>query len=237
MGRHSRDVRHETRTRADRRQLAGAARSRVAGRPGTGSVHAGCPPGTANWPPGRRARCRLPAAAPGTSPPSRRRQTGTSGGSLAGPGEMTTMRKMLITFEAVIAALALSGVPAVTASAAPVPVICDYAAGWSNPAVRPHWVIIGQGGARWRTPGGGTPGTPRLPSRPVRSRWTTASRTARWARQLPQAVRHALRGEVAQRPAPSFVTGAWPLSSCPAGPGRRAEGSHPAGRCTPPGGW
>ena len=33
--------------------------------------------------------------------------------------------------------------PAVTASAAPVPVI--YGAGWSNPAVRPHWVIIGQG--------------------------------------------------------------------------------------------
>ena len=35
MGRHSRDVRHETRTRADRRLVAGAARSRVAGRPGT----------------------------------------------------------------------------------------------------------------------------------------------------------------------------------------------------------
>ncbi len=57
------------------------------------------------------------------------------------------MRKMLITFGAVIAALALSGVPAVTASAAPVPVIYNYAAGWSNPAVRPHWVIIGQDGA------------------------------------------------------------------------------------------
>ena len=57
------------------------------------------------------------------------------------------MRKMLITFGAVIAALALSGVPAVTASAAPVPVIYNDAAGWSNPAVRPHWVIIGQGGA------------------------------------------------------------------------------------------
>jgi len=39
------------------------------------------------------------------------------------------------------------GVPAVTASAAPVPVIYNYAAGWSNPAVRPHRVIIGQGGA------------------------------------------------------------------------------------------
>ena len=37
------------------------------------------------------------------------------------------MRKMLITFGAVIAALALSGVPAVTASAAPVPVIYNYA--------------------------------------------------------------------------------------------------------------
>ena len=36
------------------------------------------------------------------------------------------MRKMLITFGAVIAALALSGVPAVTASAAPVPVIYNY---------------------------------------------------------------------------------------------------------------
>ena len=108
MGRHSPDVRHETRTRAGR-LLAGAARSRVAGRPGTRAVHAGCLPGTANWPPGRRARCRLPAAAPGSSPPSRRRQTGTSGGSLAGPGEMTTIRKMLITFGAAIAALALSG--------------------------------------------------------------------------------------------------------------------------------
>jgi hypothetical protein len=60
---------------------------------------------------------------------------------------MTTMRKMLITVGAVIAALALSGVPAVTASAVPVSVIYNDAAGWSNPAVRPHWVIIGQGGA------------------------------------------------------------------------------------------
>jgi len=33
------------------------------------------------------------------------------------------------------------------------------------------------------------------------------------------------------------LEGAWPLSSCPAGPGRPAEGSHPAGRSTPPGGW
>ena len=57
------------------------------------------------------------------------------------------MRKLLIAIGAAIAALALSGVPAVTASAAPVPVIYNYAAGWSNPAVRPHWVIIGQGGS------------------------------------------------------------------------------------------
>ena len=57
------------------------------------------------------------------------------------------MRKMLIAIGAAIAALALSGVPAVTASAAPVPVIYNYAAGWSNPAVRPYWVIIGQGGS------------------------------------------------------------------------------------------
>ena len=57
------------------------------------------------------------------------------------------MRKTLIAIGAAIAALALSGVPAVTASAAPVPVIYNYAAGWSNPAVRPHWVIIGQGGS------------------------------------------------------------------------------------------
>jgi len=60
---------------------------------------------------------------------------------------MITMRKMLIAIGAAIAALALSGVPAVTTSAAPVPVIYNYAAGWSNPAVRPHWVVIGQGGS------------------------------------------------------------------------------------------
>ena len=57
------------------------------------------------------------------------------------------MRKLLITLGAAFAGLAIIGVPAVTASAAPVPVIYNYAAGWSNPAVRPHWVIIGQGGA------------------------------------------------------------------------------------------
>ena len=57
------------------------------------------------------------------------------------------MRKLLITIGAMFAVLAFSGVPAVTASAAPVPVIYNYAAGWQYPAVRPHWVIIGQGGA------------------------------------------------------------------------------------------
>ena len=45
------------------------------------------------------------------------------------------------------AVLALSGLPVVTASAAPVPVIYNYATGWDNPAVRPPWVIIGQGGS------------------------------------------------------------------------------------------
>jgi len=60
---------------------------------------------------------------------------------------MITMRKTLIVIGAALAALALSGVPAVTTSAAPVPVIYNYAAGWSNPAVRPPWVIIGEGGA------------------------------------------------------------------------------------------
>ncbi len=59
MGRHSRDVRHERRIRAGRRLLAGAARSRVAVRPGTRAVHAGCLPGTASWTPGCRARCWL----------------------------------------------------------------------------------------------------------------------------------------------------------------------------------
>lgn len=57
------------------------------------------------------------------------------------------MRKMLIPIGAATAALALCGVSAVTASAAPGPVIYNYAAGWSNPAVRPHWVYIGEGGA------------------------------------------------------------------------------------------
>jgi len=60
---------------------------------------------------------------------------------------MITMRKLLITIGAAIAALALIGGPAVTATAAPVPVIYNYTAGWGDPAVRPHWVIIGQGGA------------------------------------------------------------------------------------------
>ena len=39
------------------------------------------------------------------------------------------------------------GVPAVTASAAPVPRHLQLRGRWSNPAVRPHWVIIGQGDA------------------------------------------------------------------------------------------
>ena len=57
------------------------------------------------------------------------------------------MRKLLITIGAMFAVLALGGLPVVTVSAAPVPVIYNYAAGWSNPAVRPAWVIIGQGGS------------------------------------------------------------------------------------------
>ena len=56
------------------------------------------------------------------------------------------MRKLLI-IGASFAVLALSGVPAVTATAAPVPVVYDYASGWHNANVRPPWVIIGQGGA------------------------------------------------------------------------------------------
>ena len=32
------------------------------------------------------------------------------------------------------------------------------------------------------------------------------------------------------------VEGAWPAGPRPCCPGARAEGSHPAGRCTPPGG-
>ena len=113
--------------------------------------HPGCarwlPTGTATWPPGRRARCRLPAAAPGTSPPSRRRRTGTSGGSPAGPGEMTTMRKMLITFGAVIAAWHSAVSRRSRRRPRPSPSSATTPAGWSNPAVRPHWVIIGQDGA------------------------------------------------------------------------------------------
>jgi len=57
------------------------------------------------------------------------------------------MRKMLIVIGAAVAALALGGVPAVAAPAAAGPVIYNYAAGWDNPAVRPHWVVIGEGGS------------------------------------------------------------------------------------------
>jgi hypothetical protein len=42
------------------------------------------------------------------------------------------------------------GTPAVmagTASAAVTPVIYNYASGWNNPAVKPQWVLIGQGGS------------------------------------------------------------------------------------------
>ena len=57
------------------------------------------------------------------------------------------MRKLLITIGAAIAVLAPSGLPAVTAAAAPVPVIYNYASGWHNPTVKPKWVLIGQGGS------------------------------------------------------------------------------------------
>ena len=57
------------------------------------------------------------------------------------------MRKLLIAIGAALAALTLIGGPAVAATAAPVPVIYNYASGWGNPAVRPAWVVIGQGGS------------------------------------------------------------------------------------------
>jgi hypothetical protein len=60
------------------------------------------------------------------------------------------MRRLLITIGAALAALALSGVPAVTASAASAattPVIYNYDSGWHNADVPPAWVIVGQGGA------------------------------------------------------------------------------------------
>ncbi len=50
---------------------------------------------------------------------------------------------------AAITALGI-GVPAVlasTASAAVTPVIYNYASGWHNAAVRPPWIVIGQGGS------------------------------------------------------------------------------------------
>ena len=56
--------------------------------------------------------------------------------------------KTLIT-AAAITALGI-GVPTVlasTASAAVTPVIYNYASGWHNAAVRPHWIVIGQGGS------------------------------------------------------------------------------------------
>jgi hypothetical protein len=50
---------------------------------------------------------------------------------------------------AAITALSI-GVPAVlasTASAAVTPVIYNYASGWHNAAIRPPWIVIGQGGS------------------------------------------------------------------------------------------
>src|SRR5437870_4423460 len=50
---------------------------------------------------------------------------------------------------AAITALGI-GVPAVlasTASAAVTPVVYNYASGWHNAAVRPPWIVIGQGGS------------------------------------------------------------------------------------------
>ena len=46
-----------------------------------------------------------------------------------------------------IAGLALSGVPAVTASAVPAPSSTTTRPGGATRLSRPHWVIIGQGGA------------------------------------------------------------------------------------------
>ena len=67
------------------------------------------------------------------------------------------MKKLGITHHvraAILAALtllsfgtALTPLAATAASATTTPVIYNYASGWSNPTVRPKWVIIGQGGS------------------------------------------------------------------------------------------
>ena len=57
------------------------------------------------------------------------------------------MRKMLIAIGAALAALALSGVPAVTASAAGRPRHLQLRRRVEQPGCPPAWVIIGQGGA------------------------------------------------------------------------------------------
>ncbi len=66
------------------------------------------------------------------------------------------MRKLPTAIGAALAALALTTGPVVTAAAAaPVPVVYNYAEGWSHPSVRPAWIYVGQGGspmvhaARW----------------------------------------------------------------------------------------
>jgi hypothetical protein len=56
-------------------------------------------------------------------------------------------RALLALLATVTALTAITAAPAVTAQAAPVPVIYNYSSGWHSAAVRPQWVIIGQGGS------------------------------------------------------------------------------------------
>jgi hypothetical protein len=78
------------------------------------------------------------------------------------------------------------GVPAVlasTASAAVTPVIYNYASGWHNAAVRPHWIVIGQGGSPMAHPWWWNTWNSTVAKSTGTLWWTTASRTARWARK------------------------------------------------------